>query len=1126
MIRSRAIAVAPAMGYLGIFALKHIDEIQGEVREADSNSSHVFKPSRQDRYLQIEGCILKMDFLRSSISDTNRVILLLLVANRGKTTLLLYSWDNREGPRTARPMPCSGQRLELEDSLPLMLIPSSKCLSFTTVYETHLTVWENLATERATNKSFPNPRVLSGERHVAPESSSLPPLWVQWAKPRRHAKHLETHDDFYLIREDGQLRFFIVDYDLPQKLAYHHGLGSLDVSVDQAFAMVAAPAELGADVFLVGGDMSDGGVWHCEARGKPHCVQSLPNMAPMRDMLITGPQDHFSTTSGSSHREPQRFFACSGKVSNCSYVNEIRFGLESNIVWSIEHEDASSVTKLWILEDRWPERVLLLMSHPLLSSIVSLDPATGDLAVGDIATYPGMELESPTLAAAYTEEGLTIQLTRDSINICVLPRGPRRASMPYSDTTCIAAAIEASSGCFVIANRSPQGFHLRMGDANMKMDISLGSQKYELQEEPTALKIILLRDIHVVLAGLSDGTLLVLCADAKNNLHLLSSYYVQHVVADAQSCTVSSVEVLSRPSALEGLVLCGLRNGILVLLSMSLVLNGTHAKANMSFVDKVKHGSTRVDIVREQERDSIDPGALISCESDLRRISLLDEVGLAYGISQIWMTKEDDASESQSELHPVLNAVSRMLDYPAAGMLVCVSNDGILISSLLVEDRVVPRRHKLKGPPEKLTYSKYLKRLVVAINEVEVKPSSKTSEPRSHRSFRPALELVDPDVENFASKKDDKQAVLGIGKAGDRIRTLAEWRPANDVAHFELIVVGIDSDAPDHKLPSGRLLFVNVGNTRKIPFNALKVSVGNRYSGRPVYCLHPHGMSSILVGAGNDVILENFDMTTRKLSSLATFTLPSPATSLSASNSLIYAATLHHSLIVLRKTNATFETISTDTLARNVRGALILEEFALLNTTTGEGSCLIGLSQNHTDQTTPQCLLFEAHFPLVLESIKPSNLHTSPRRTFHSITMDGTLHRFQVLSHDEWALLRFLEGFFRVDFITDLSRLGLDPVAKERERQAGPHPTEMHVQGDLLVPFIEDGASKLRTVLVAGVREGGRVAVSGGSEGVKTEQQEERGRRFRDLAVPVVGEGEDLVAEVVGWLRGLMRLSR
>jgi len=52
------------------------------------------------------------------------------------------------------------------------------------------------------------------------------------------------------------------------------------------------------------------------------------------------------------------------------------------------------------------------------------------------------------------------------------------------------------------------------------------------------------------------------------------------------------------------------------------------------------------------------------------------------------------------------------------------------------------------------------------------------------------------------------------------------------------------------------------------------------------------------------------------------------------------------------------------------------------------------------------------------------------------------------------------------------------------------------------------------------------VAGSGGTGGVKTEEQQERGRRFGELAVPVVGGGEDLVAEVVRWLRGLMRLLR
>lgn len=1108
------------MGYLGIFALKHIDEIQGEIREANANSSHIFKPSKQDRYLQIDGFILKMDFLPSTESDTNKLVLLLLVAHRGNISMLLYSWDNREGPKTARPLMCSGQRLPSEDSSPLMLIPSSRCLSFIVVFETHLTVCDSLLTDTAQRKSFPNPRVVPKEY----ENSSIPPLWVQWAKPRRHAKHLEKHDDFYLVREDGLLQYYIVNHDLPQKIEHQETPGSLDVSVDQAFAMVAAPAELGADVFLAGGDLSDGGVWHCTARLSPKCVQVLPSMAPMRDMLIISPQNHSSARREPGHREPQRFFSCSGKYSKFSYVNEIRFGLESGIVCGIEHEDASSVTSIWILEDRRPGRVLFLMSHPLLSSIISLDPISEDIEVGDIITYPGIDLESPTLAAASTPDGLTIQLTRDGINICVLSRGPRRASMPHLAATCIAAAIEADSGYFVVATRSPQGFHLQLGAANMKLDISLGNRRYDLLEEPTTLTVLLLRDIHIVLAGLSDGTLLVLYADATNNLHLLSSYYVQHVVTDIQSCSVSSVEVLSGPQALEGLILCGLRTGTLVVLSMSLDLSAGNAKLDMAFIDKMELGTTRVGIVREQGMRSANRGALVSCESDLRRVSLLDEVGLQYGISQIWMTSSDnepdDASISQPvfNLEPVLNAVSRAFDHSAAGingMLVWVSDKDILISSLLVQDTVVPRRHRISGAPEMMAYSKYLKQLVVTINVVEFVPFKSGSKQGTYRCFRPALELVDPDVENVSGKKTDKNPRLRIGENGDRIRALAEWRPANDTAHFELIVVGIDSDAPDHKLPSGRLLFINIGNTRKVSFDALKVSFGNRYPGRPVYSLHPHGMSSILVGAGNDVILENFDMTTRKLSTLATFALPSSATSLHVSNSLVYAATLHHSLLVLRRDNDTFESVATDGLARNVRSALILDgEFNLLNTMTGEGTCLVGLAQNYTDKQ--QKVLFDARIPLVLESIKQSSTPNDPRRIFNSITMDGTLHRFKILQHDEWKLLRFLEDFFRDDLVTDLRRL--DPFLKEK--QSSLRPVDMHINGDLLMPIIEAGSSALHSLLMRGKR-----GHAHDSPGVKTEEQKESDAEFKKLAVLVVGEREDLVADVVKWLRDLTRLT-
>lgn len=1096
------------MGYLAILALKQVNEIQREVLEANSVPSHVFGPSNQERYLRIDDTILKMDFLPSTAADANKVILLLLVANNDNTSLLLYRWDSREGPRYARPMMCSGQRLRIEDSLPLILIPSSTCQSFIIVVETHIAVYDNVISRRAKHISFPNQREVPSQH----DNSSVSPPWVHWAKPKRHAKYLETHDDFYLVREDGELRYFNVTYGSPMKVNSHFCPGNIDVSVDQAFAMLSPPVGLGAEVFVAGGDVSDGGVWHCEPRKTPFRVQTLPSMARTRDMLITSVPQRLGSRPTQGPQDAQRFFACSGKDSKNSYVNEIRLGLQAQIGVSIENGDASGVTHLWILEDKRPDRILFLMSHPLYSSILSIEPTNLDIDSGDINSYPGMDLESPTLAAACTPEGLTIQLTRDSVNICVLSQGPRRARLPHLAATC--AAIEASTGSFVIACRSPQGSYLQMGVTNMMMEILLGGQQYDLPEEPAALSVVLLGAVHVVLAGLSDGTLLLLCADSSTNLHLLSSHSIQSFLPDAHSCAISSVEVLSGQNANEGLILCGLRTGLLVLLSMKQDLNTSNAEINVNFVNKMEFGSTRVSIVGEQGPTSIQRGALISCESDLRRISLLDAVGLQYHVSRIWFTDPNDVSASQ----PMLSAVSRNIAHPIVdikGLLVCASETGIVISSLTLHDAAVPRRQKIIGTPAKLAYSKYLQKLLVGINRVEITPRRKSGSKQSvNQLFLPHLELVDPDEEQLSKNGPDRTTLLKIGESGDRIRALTEWRPADETANFPLLAIGIDSIARAHTLRSGRLLIVNVA--KKAPFSSLKVGVGNRYPGRPVFSLHTHGLSSIVVGAGNDVLLENFDMKTRRLSTLATYSLPSSSTSLYASGSLVYAATSRHSLFVLRKDGDKFENLASDNIARDIKSILMFDnDVNLLNTATEMGTCLVGISRAGPERQ--EQVLFDARLPLVLQGIQRRGNSTDSRHIFDGISADGTICRFKSLQYSEWKLLKFLEDFFRDDLLSGLRPL--NPLMKRR-KDSPPSALEMHINGNLLALLIDSGPSMLRAVLARG--KFGHVPRN---PVVKTEEQKARAAEFTKLANAVVGEAEDLVVDVVMWLRGLMRAT-
>src|SRR5256885_15680954 len=103
----------------------------------------------------MDGIVLKMDFLPPPSRLKNQVMLLLLIAQRNGTYMHLYSWDTRLGLRNAKPNRCSGQRLPLEDSHPLMLIPSTQWTSFTIVTETEIVVYDDILSSQAKRINLP-----------------------------------------------------------------------------------------------------------------------------------------------------------------------------------------------------------------------------------------------------------------------------------------------------------------------------------------------------------------------------------------------------------------------------------------------------------------------------------------------------------------------------------------------------------------------------------------------------------------------------------------------------------------------------------------------------------------------------------------------------------------------------------------------------------------------------------------------------------------------------------------------------------------------------------------------------------------------------------------------------------
>ena len=517
--------------------------------------------------MSVDGVVKNMDFLPSPPQQKNLVILLLLVAQRGGTYLHLYSWDIRLGLRNAKPNRCSGQRLPLEDSHPVMLIPSTRCTSFIIVTESEIVVYDDILSSHAKRINLP----LSDQYPPRYENSTRTPLWVQWTKPSRHEGYNENHDDICLVREDGQLRYYIIDRTTPTKIDAHFRPGNLGVNVDTAFASMEGPAALGGgDTFIVGGDLTDGGVFQCIAKSSPSCTQIIPNMSPVHDMLTINSHDHNGSKALRDPDRSERIFVCSGRGTEHAAVSEIRYGLEAQIGLTAEYNDLSSVSQVWTLSDPWNDRLVFLISHAQHTTAMSFYVKSLEVEVDDSEGWPGIDLNTPTLAAAAILGELIIQVTQTAVNITSFSPDTSTMSKPY-ESRIIAAAISRRLGMFTTATESSTGFEMKLfqvisGHYSVEV-IPLGPAIC-ISQAPTAVLFADTGSIQFLLIGTVSGLLLLMSLDPATGLKIVGEHSLTDILKRPETCAISSLAVLNCAGGGECGLLCGLRTGSLVCLTM------------------------------------------------------------------------------------------------------------------------------------------------------------------------------------------------------------------------------------------------------------------------------------------------------------------------------------------------------------------------------------------------------------------------------------------------------------------------------------------------------------------------------------------------------------------------------
>jgi hypothetical protein len=515
----------------------------------------------------MDGVVLKMDFLPPPSRVKHQVMLLLLVAQRNGTYIHLYTWDKRLGLGNAKPNRCSGQRLPLEDKNPLMLIPSTQWTSFIIVTETEIVVYDDILSPHAKRINLP----LTDQYPPRYENSTRTPLWVQWTKPTRQPHYTKTHDDICLVREDGQMRYYIIDRTTPTKIDAHFRPGNLGINVDTAFASMEGPAALGGgDTYIVGGDLTDGGVFQCIAKSSPTCIQIIPNISPVHDLLTINSHDHNGSNALRDPDKQERIFVCSGRGTGHTAVSEIRYGLEAQIGLTVDYNDLASVSQVWTLSDTQNGRLVFLISHAQHTTAMSLYLADFELEVADSESCPGIDLTTPTLAAAVIHNELIMQVTQVAVNITVLSPDAPTMSKPYTSRI-VAAAISGKLRLFAIGFEMVTGFDIRLfrvSSSDSTVEVEHVGEAIHLSQAPTALSFADNGPIRLLLVGTVSGLLLIMSLDQDAGLRLVAEHSLTSLLKRSETCTISSLAVLKRTSDVECGLLCGLRTGSLVCLTM------------------------------------------------------------------------------------------------------------------------------------------------------------------------------------------------------------------------------------------------------------------------------------------------------------------------------------------------------------------------------------------------------------------------------------------------------------------------------------------------------------------------------------------------------------------------------
>jgi Mono-functional DNA-alkylating methyl methanesulfonate N-term/CPSF A subunit region len=1028
--------------------------------------------------------------------------------------------------------------------MPLLMIPSSHNDSFTLVTESGLTVYDDvLSTPRQIHieisQSFPP--TFAG--------SCRSPLWVQWAKPCRHSMYCETNDDFYLIREDGEIEYFEIQHNTPTKLSSRFTAGYMKMGVDSAFAILGAPRDQGGDVFFIGGDTTDGAVCHLRARKSLEQFQTIMNLAPTRDMIVVEPpeQDECTNRFGAVG-DSRRIFVCSGKTEDHAAVAEIRRGLEAKIGFFAELDEPSTATRIWVLPGAVGNQIFFLISYPSHTTALKFDFNKSTLKLADDALMrQGFDLSSQTLAVSIVEGGRIFQITSSRVLVLSPLSASSSSGSRLAEAEILLANIDVVNQVYATVIMATGRFHIQVRsiDANKGVTSLDGDANIRsMVEEPSSILIATINGRQCLVIGTNLGRLDILAIGLNHELELISQIELESFFPEIGASAICGLAFLTHPAVGTSNLACGTRSGWLCLLTVVTALSqsqGLPTDHNFDVEDQMsarpdlltlqrdgarRIGKTSVNLVSDSENGS---ATLAFCDSEIHRITYLQSAWAAgLQVSKIWFTDIAQVSKVpaatlcvltlfQPELEqPAISAVATLSSLVSSGMneleatLVCASTGQIVISSLSLESSIVPRKIMVAGDPYKLVFVENLSRLVVAIDQIKLVADSIPRRP-ARRVIRPGIQFLDPDQ---VSSKPVEKPILLLGEAGSRITSLLSWTPIDGRRHLNMIVVGLWIESTETERRDGRLIYLTAGRSiQKTDHLDVDVVHSKKYKGSPIYAVAAYDSSSLVVCADKDLFLQTLNFSTNQLVRGASHTLPTPAISIHVHGRSIYATTAQHSLMVFEVEGDSLILRANDTKERRATQFIGTDEGGMLATSSNKGGRVLGLSKHGQADIS---LLFDASLPVTVNCLREAKSTSSPtksRKEYYGSSFDATLYQFSILNRPEWELL---------DYVAQLAWKKPTSRGSLKRKISGPHrkdrkktrPIDMHINGDRVVDLLRTGPAELQQLLdEAPLR---RTLVD------DSLPPEERVRKLAALGRPLFGDTDNPVMAACQWMQKLV----